>query len=420
MKLIKMVKKTIIYPILLLLMISSLSTLKAQDEEKKKFGITFSGFIKGDLAFDTRQNLESREGFFLFYPLAPEYDPNGDDINASPGFNQYAMTSRLSGKISGPDLMGAKTTGLLEGDFSGPSNTANNTFRLRHAWAKLQWERSSFLIGQYWSPMDVIRVAPKVLALNTGAPFRSFSRNPQVRAEWEFIKNAHLIAVAYNQRDFASIGPDGRSYKYLRNAAIPNLHLQFQFTPGMHRFGFGVDFKSLKPRLKTIEDYKTDEKINSLAAIAFGKFTFEKWEVKVQGIYGENLNDHLIMGGYYEEITDTETASVRYTNIAQASGWIDIQTRFEHLNPGIFAGYAQIIDSPFPEESTVYMLGQNIENLWRISPRLTYATGPLSFLMETEICTATYRYYKTSGNETSYLDENPSNIRIHMAVMYSF
>ena len=116
-------------------------------QEAKKFGIKFSGFVKTDIFFDTRQTVDVREGHFSLYPKGEYFDINGDDINAKPCFNFLSIQTRLRGKITGPDAFGAKTSALIEGAFFGTSNGDINGFRLRHAFAKLNWTNTDLLVG---------------------------------------------------------------------------------------------------------------------------------------------------------------------------------------------------------------------------------------------------------------------------------
>src|SRR5210317_2282001 len=125
-------------PILsLLLIFLSILTLNAQD--KASFGIKFSGFVKNDFFVDSRQTICAREGHFLLWPAPEKLDEYGNDINSKSTFNILAIQSRLSGKITGPDAFGAKTTGMLEGDFFAQANDNINLFRMRHAYVKLNW-----------------------------------------------------------------------------------------------------------------------------------------------------------------------------------------------------------------------------------------------------------------------------------------
>ena len=104
-----------------------------------KFGIKFSGFVKTDIYWDTRQTVSVREGQFMLYPANEKLDADGNDINAKANFNMLSIQTRLRGTITGPDALGAKTSGVIEGAFFGNINTDINGFRLRHAFVKLDW-----------------------------------------------------------------------------------------------------------------------------------------------------------------------------------------------------------------------------------------------------------------------------------------
>ncbi len=56
---------------LMILMIGVIQGLWAQEKEKeeeKNFGVKFSGFVKNDFFYDTRQTVAAREGHFLLWP----------------------------------------------------------------------------------------------------------------------------------------------------------------------------------------------------------------------------------------------------------------------------------------------------------------------------------------------------------------
>ncbi|MFP4527949.1 MAG: hypothetical protein ACLFQX_05315, partial [Candidatus Kapaibacterium sp.] len=128
------------------------------------FGIKFSGFVKTDAIFDSRGNTSIREGHFLLYPLPEQLDPNGDDINEHSQFSIFSIQSRLAGTITGPDVLGAKSSGRIEGAFFGSTDATINTFRLRHAFVKLDWENTTFLAGQTWNIMFVEQCFPGVVS----------------------------------------------------------------------------------------------------------------------------------------------------------------------------------------------------------------------------------------------------------------
>ena len=113
--------------------------LYAQEEEK--FGIKFSGFVKNDFFYDSRQTVDAREGHFLLWPSAKLPDARGVDINSGANFNMLAIQTRLKGSISGPDAFGAKSSGVIEIDFLAQANDNINLLRMRHAFVKLNWTK---------------------------------------------------------------------------------------------------------------------------------------------------------------------------------------------------------------------------------------------------------------------------------------
>ena len=88
--------------IALITLLLSIIILKgiSQDTDKN-FGIKFSGYVKTDIFYDTRQSCSSnapREGYFYLYPDDAVYDVNGNDVNASPSFHMLSIQSRLKGR----------------------------------------------------------------------------------------------------------------------------------------------------------------------------------------------------------------------------------------------------------------------------------------------------------------------------------
>jgi hypothetical protein len=86
----------------------------------------------------------------LLYPRNVKLDKEGNDINARTSFNYLSIQTRLGVKATGPDVLGAKTSALVEGAFFGQADSDVNDFRLRHAMMKLNWKSTELLLGQYW------------------------------------------------------------------------------------------------------------------------------------------------------------------------------------------------------------------------------------------------------------------------------
>lgn len=396
------------------ILLSPLSVI-AQDEDKSKTKLEMSGFVKADYVFDTRQNVEAREGFYIAYPKSIVEDANGVDINAHPSANQYAMTTRLGLKAIGPQILNAKSNAYIESDFTGPSNATNNTLRLRHAYIRLDWENTSFLMGQYWHPLDVPEMLPLVLSLNTGAPMHSFSRGPQIRIAHK-TGPIKWVAVAYSQRDYTSIGPEGRSSVYLRNSAIPDLSLQAQFTHKTVFAGAGINYKKLNFRSFTLDNQLLTDDLTSLSALAFIKYETTKWDFRFQTIWGENLYNHLMLGGVAIIKTDSNRALIEYGNLSAISAWATVYYKFDKLKIGVFGGYISNLGSASEITGPVYARGFDIDYIYRISPQWSYKIKNLIIANEWEYTVAAY------GNPNSYgkvLDTyKVSNLRFTFSLIY--
>ncbi len=360
------------------------------------FGISLSGFVKTDIFYDSRQTVSLREGHFLLFPKGPLLDPEGGDINARSSFNILSIQTRLAGKITGPDALGAKTSAYIEAEFFGTSDADLNGFRLRHGYLKLSWTKSELMIGQFWHPMFIAESYADVVSFDTGAPFQPFSRSPQVRYTRIFGK-VNLVATALAQRDFVSNGPDGTSSAYLRNAALPefNLKLQVASKNDLRKTetvaGVGADVMKLAPRIVTAAGYETDESVTGLAAMAFFKQKWTKWTWKAEAVWGQNLHHLTMLGGYaVRGVVDEVRLNWNYTPIDTFSCWTEVQTNGAPWQTGLFLGYSKNLGSPHAISGANYARGFNIDELYRLSPRLVYNIGKMRFAGEAELTAASY------------------------------
>lgn len=406
-------------------------TLRAQENEEAQFGIKFSGFVKNDFFIDSRQTICAREGHFLLWPAPQELDVYGNDINARPTFNMLAIQSRLSGKITGPDAFGAKTSGLMEGDFFAQANDNINLFRMRHAYVKLNWTRFEALAGYTWNPLFVTDCFPGTVSFNTGAPLQSFARNPQFRFTYT-TGNLKFLAAALSQIDYVSRGEDGPNCKYLRNSATPDMHLQIHFerkdaeSGKGFMVGGGMAYKSITPRLKSElseeEVYQVHELVQGISAMAFSKISTGALTIKLHLRYGENIADVLAISGFgVKDITDPVTGEQSYTPLKSMAAWGEIHT---NGNPqvGIFGGIMynngtkEAMSDP---ANAVYGLAQDIRYLYRISPRIIYNAGKVRLALEMEYTESAYgedydEYYRP-GTTVAV-----GNLRGLLAVYYFF
>jgi hypothetical protein len=408
-----------------------LSVLALHAQEEGKFGISFSGFVKNDFFIDSRQTICAREGHFLLWPAPEKLDQNGNDINAKSTFNMLAIQSRLSGKITGPDALGARTSGLIEGDFFAQANDNINLFRMRHAYVKLAWDRFEWLAGYTWNPLFVTDCFPGTVSFNTGAPLQSFARNPQFRFTFTF-NNLKIMAAALSQIDYTSRGVDGPNCKYLRNSTTPDMHLQLHYgkknpeSGTGYVAGFGVAYKSIVPRLESEiasdEIYKVDELVHGITLMGFAKITTGPVTIKGQVRYGENLADVLAISGFgIKDVVDPGTGEQSYTPLKSMAYWAEVHT---NGNPqvGIFGGILYnngTRDAMSDPGNAVYGLATDIRTMFRVSPRIIYNSGKVRLALEIEYTEAAYG---TDFNEF-YMPERVmpvGNLRGLLGVYYFF
>ena len=388
-------------------------------EEEKKFGINFSGFVKNDFILDTRQTVSVREGHFLLYPTDKLLDPDGKDVNARSNFNYLSIQSRLTGKLTGPDAFGAKTSGVLEGAFFGATNSDINGFRLRHAFFKLNWTNTELLMGQYWHLMFVTGCFPGTVSFNTGTPFQYFSRNPQIRIT-QNIGDLSIAGMVATQRDFSSPGgPD-----VLRNALLPDLQGQIAYKSDNVLAGLTAGYKKVVPRIVTGTGYKTSTGVGGFTGQAFLKFISDPLTFKFEAAYLQNGYDGLSLGGFVvREITDPLRDYREYTTINVLNIWTDIHTNGDKFQLGVFAGYSENLGTSEELEDpaiiTLYSRGHNISNVYRLSPRLIINSGKTRFAFELEHTGANYGDSVNSMGIPEDLDLQINN-RFLVAAYYFF
>ncbi len=392
----------------------------AQDAEKI-YGIKFSGFVKTDIFYDSRQSSASnglREGHFFLYPDDVLYDAEMNDLNANPSFHILNIQTRIRGDITGPDAFGARTSGAIEAEFFGTSESDLNGFRLRHAYVKMDWQKVSLLAGQYWHPMFPAENFPGTVSFNTGVPFLPFSRNPQVRMVW-FPGKISFTLVAYSQRDFTSSGPDGNSNRYLRNSGTPGMHLQLKIPAGDYLTAWtGADWKTIRPEIRTAVNIETSARVGSIAAFAGLKLKTEPLNLSVMATYGENASDMMMIGGYAMSDIDPVDQIKKWTTLNTAGFWIDLSTNGKRAVAGIFSGYSKNLGSRQAIMGDVYGRGSNIDHLFRVSPRITVTEGKLSVAGELESTLAAYGTREGDGRVSD--THNVTNVRLLISLIYRF
>lgn len=374
--------------------------IHAVAQESEGWKLSWHGFVNPQAWVDTREVVSGREDMMAFYPVAPGYDELGNDTNAVPGLNMLSITTRLSLTIQGPDVLGAKMKGYIETDFTGCSNATINDLRLRHGYIDMRWEHSDLLMGQYWHPMVIHEIMPGTMPLSMGAPFHPYARYNQVRYT-HFLGNIEMMATAAFQLDNKSNGPLGASTEYIKRSMVPEMNVLMRYAGENAMLGVAANMLTIKPR--------NEQNFSHVSYTVFGKVNFGAWSLKAQTLLNSNLYEASSMGGYVETY-DALLDQYQYSPYTYTTAWIDFGKSTGKWRPGIFVGYAMNNDTEL--EGKFYGRGDDIESLYRIQPRLTYAAGHgLSFSVEWEYTTARY---------LEFMDDEVSNNRFVLSALYAF
>jgi hypothetical protein len=401
--------------------ISALSFSQEDKPQEKPYKVDLYGFARVDYIWDTRQSAQVREYHLNLWPLDEKLDANNDDINASEASNFLSIVSRLGIKASGPDVWGAKVSGVLEGDFFGNTQQSIALFRLRHAYAKLDWEKSSLTFGQTWYPTFIPEVFPGVANFSTGIPFNPFGWATQFRIDQKLNDKFRFSFIAYKDREFGAFSADGNNNSPVYNSVLPAMHGKIEFRNKSILAGFGAELYPNKPLIES-NGLKSDESLNSTSFLAYLKYNNDKFHVKVYGITGENLHHLVMLGGYASYSNGTNP--VTYEGIRTNSFWLDIASNNKKTAPGFFFGYTnQEGTSSSATALNIYARGINasrgVIDMWRAAARIDFKQNKFRLTPEIEYTAATHGATQ-SDLSISGAENKEGNFRATVSAVYSF
>ena len=403
----------------------------AQINLGKDVSLKIYGQVRTDIFYNSRANVESVDGLFYSYPKDEKLDPNGEDLNATPSSNMYAVYSRMGFDFAGPMIGKAKTSAKIEFDFRGNGNDNLSALRLRHAYFNFDWGKSKVLVGQTSHPFFG-EVSPQILNLNTGSPFQPFGRAPQIR--YRYNSGAwQLQAAAVWQSQFKSHGPsatDGTGNSRIqaphKNANVPELALGIDYKANGWILGVGVDMLSIVPRVNSftkVDDkitpwYKVDERLTTVSYEAHLKYQKDKWFVAAKSVLGSNFTHTSMLGGYGIKAENEKTGEREYTPFRNSSNWINV-VYGKKWKPGVFLGYIKNLGTADDMVSTTYYgTGTNIDKLMTGTFELTYNVPHWKIGVEYNYTEA---YYGTTQKDGKVKDTHSvGNNRLVLSATYSF
>ena len=371
------------------------SAVAQETDDKDKITYDFYGYVSHEVIFDTHRSVFTRDGELYLYPAAPAYHPEtGNLINANSQLEMLSLQSRLGVRIAGPDVLNAKLTGMVETDFFATAEAYKHHLRVRHALMKLQWEKVSLTLGQYWHPMFTPELFPKVVSFGAAAPFNPLNRSPQVRIDYLPVQSVKVVVAALAHGYHSCIGPEAAQ----RNSGLPDMQLQLHFG-NRPNFTTGVTLGYMW--LQPLEEaaggirYYSPELLGAYNLQWFGRVKLSNLTLQAKMSYGENMTHFVMIGGYGRLLDDAgNTTNYGYANLRTYAGWLEAIYSFnEHWDAGLFAGSMGSLGAK--ERVDVngpiwYARAANLARGLRISPRISYTHKKFSFAVEYLYNTADY------------------------------
>jgi len=393
-------------------------------QEKSETRHEFYGFVRTDFFTDSRKMYNSVQDLFSFYPMYKVQGANGEDLNSVAMSGLSSLTTRMGYNFYAPGLFKSKSKSVIEIDFGGAPNYW--LLRLRQAYTQLIWEKSDLLVGQTWHPLFTRSMMPNLLSLNTGAPFQPFNRSPQIQYN-NYIGKLKLTGALVYQMMYTSTGPEGSSYYYQRNAIMPELFASAEINNSGFQFGLAADYKSILPE-RYITNNLGETAINKTllstpAGMVYGSYTKKMLSIKAKAIYGQNLTEQAVIGGY------AITPDHEYIPFNTLTSFINVCYGKKHV-AGLFAGYTANLgpDKDLPVNSKFYGFGVDkpntanemmVSDIFRITPTYSYNLKNWKVGLELEYTKAGWgRRSVSNGNIDK--TESTENYRLAALLMYSF
>lgn len=418
--------------VLLTLLFTTTTNLFAQTS--KESTIDIYGFIRNDLFFDTYKGVESTMDQFYLMPKYTGIDANGNHFNEQGSAHLSAVSSRMGLNVTGPEIFGAKSIANIEMDFSGITSANPVLIRIRKAYYKLIWKNSNLVVGQNWHPMWGGSCYPTTGSLNTGAPFQPFNRSPQVNYTLNFNK-FNLSAAAIYENQYVSRGfyaTTNYKNKTLpkRNAGIPEFVVSAIYSSEGFTIGAAVQHNSILPIDRTTgsdeNTYVTNQLNNSSAALGYLQFKNDKFKILAKSVYGQNLANLTMLGGYGVKSINATTGAYEYTNYTHSASYVNV-VYGKTYQVGIFAGVTKNFGTSealaTTEDGSVKTAGlmTNIQTLYRVAPHISYNVTKFKLALEYEMTSADYGTGDINVSNGLYdATINATNHRLLLTTTYLF
>ncbi len=388
----------------------------------KDVQVKFGGFMRAEYYVDSKDMVGVLDDLFGFFPEKPTYDINGNEINHVVRHNFSTQATRFNALFTGPSVFNAKSSAFFEFDFTG-GNSVN--LRYRHAYGQLSWAKTDVLFGKSWNPLAAIHF-PSIFGLHTAIPFRPFGRGDQVRVTYRATDNISILGAALIQTEHRTT-LEASAATDVRANPIPDLHLQLFHKTDNLMLGLLSEYKITRPAITTegtLGKHITNETVSSFAVGGIMDYKLNLFNAKASVLYGQNLSELTMPGGYAVKTHDASTGHRTYTPSNAVSSWVNF-TYGKKWIAGIFGGYHKNLgfsENILNTTSNGAFFGrwQDIDHIYRASTSLTYKIERWVFGAEVDYNVAAYGEvdYDNKGKVKNATET--SNIRGVMSATFIF
>jgi hypothetical protein len=176
------------------------------------------------------------------------------------------------------------------------------------------------------------------------------------------------------------------------------------------------------PRTSTIGTSGTfvaNEKLNTIAALAYLKYTNNKFEFKAKSMYGQNVCESLLPSGYAVASVNATTGAETYTSFNHLYNWVNI-IYGNDWKFGFFAGYLKNMGTSENVVGEIYGFTTDADMMYKLSPQIIYNYKNFTFGAELSLTTVAYGMNE-KVNKAKVIDtDNVSNVRTLLSVAYKF
>lgn len=439
--------------LLTLLSLGLCSFAASAQSETSEQKVTPYGFVRSDIFYNSRKNVELRDGSLNLYPLdgGTAYLANkaNDDINDRSQVFFSGIVTRFGVKFNGLTAFGAKATGALETDFFGINTGSENLLRLRHAYVALDWKKTQLMVGQYWNPNFIVACFPGVANFSTGIPFNPFSFSPQVRLTHKFNQNFSAMGMLYGQElggfstagTYTNISATASGADAFRYANVPDIAAEVTYTADKKFIaGIGGEINTVRPRINDVNPAtgfveNLNKNVTMTNLKAYAKYTNKNFVVKAYMIIGQSLSRYVSTGALLE-YRDSISGKWNYKVQSQTNLWAEvIITKSKKIQPAIFVGYIKNNGLKNDVNANAYKVssyglysrgittGRTFDHIFRIAPRVDFISNKFKFSPEVEITNMLYGNTDKSNLRIAATAPNEykaSNLRVQLTTSYTF